>query len=294
MAITSFSLAFFSTYAQPVAAVKPTESLAKDRPAPVPAADAVPPREGGRRNPLVDALMSALSQMGLSGATAKPSATTPAAAVSQAAVADASTTESTPASASASSQTIEQAVVEFAGALWQALAGHDADPTRSGGDRDHGDREHHLQHQGGMHGRGRGYGALAQRLEGLAAKLSASAPVPAPGAAVATDPAGLGGTVPVVNGASTPSTAVATAPVPAVPAAMTAATNAVATSGARPLIDAFAALWKALRPESTEANKGADMGAKLGEFLHLLAQSLRPASAPAAGSAVGVLINVTA
>jgi hypothetical protein len=274
--------------------VKPAEALAKDHAAPVPAADAAPLREGGRRNPLVGALMSALSQMGLSGATAKPSAAAPPAAASQAAVADASTNVSTPASASASSQTIEQAVVEFAGALWQALAGHDADPTRSGGGRDHGDREHHHHHHGGMHGRGRGYGALAQRLERLAAKLSAPPPASVPGAAVPTDPPAVAGAVPAVSGATTPSNAVATAPGPTVPATIAAATHAVATSGASPLIDAFAGLWKALRPESTEANAGAAMGAKLGEFLHLLAQSLRPASAPTAGITVGVLINVSA
>jgi hypothetical protein len=293
-------------------------------------------QEPRRRNVLYDAMMSALRELGLTPSSAKPGtpdaaaatpsanapatpttpttatpATTGAAPAATAATgATAPTTTITAAAsgttpaASAAPPSIEDAVLSFAHALWQALRGGDGDSRRGRGDEgeDDGRRAHHHHHhhhrQHDRGGVGRDYSGLASRIEALAVRFdSQSNPIPA----TQTEPAAITGSAAVPASAATPGTLpgvdpVTDSPVNAVSEAATAtATGVPAAPAKNSLAQAFAAMLKVLRGEgSASAGTTLTPEASLASFLHTLARGLDGDRSTPAMSAVGGMINVSA
>lgn len=275
----------------------------------------------GRRNVLVDAMMTALKELGLTGgvtadapatasaATAAAPAvvdTTPAAASTDAASTGATSTVSAPAAAGADAQTtstvgttatdaasgsvdVSQAVAQFAHALWGAVRGTDAAKAGEVGvDNDNhtgtGRRHHHRHVQRSEHG----YENLAQRLEALASTTD-------PAAASLKTTTDLAQRT-VASATSVPADATATTSTSTATTDTTAAATPAATTTpvtASPLAEAFGKLLTAL--QGGHAPSASDSASLLGRFLHTLAVALRPSSAAnATPGATGSLINVTA
>lgn len=275
-------------------------SSATVRAAPRPAADddsAGDQRRVGKRNPLVDAMMTALQELGLTGTTAAKapaaivaattavgstdaaaavspapapftSGTTTAAASSSDSTTSNAPTATTSSDAQSNSETLPQAVAQFAHALWSALGGigtsRPSDADR--GDSGHGHRHHHA------HRSQHGYDGLAQRLESLA---------------TANDPASTttDSTSPATTSASSPSDATGVS-------AQANATAATPSASTNPLADAFGKLLTALR--GGPAASDADNATQLSRFLNAVAHALQPSAAEATPAAKGSLIDVTA
>lgn len=314
MAISSVSLTYFSMVSTPSAStpVGGVAPAANDSPAPKKAScDDHEPR---RRNVLFDAMMSALRELGLTrpattGAAAStgtpPTSTSPSspgAASPGAATADAANA-ATPPATSTPAPTLEDAVLSFAHALWQALRGDEGSRGRGGRHDDDDDHRRHHHH----HGRhGRDYSGLASRIEALAVRIETTAPgatAPAPGA---TAPA-AGAPVPAVAPRKLPGVdpvpmdaAAATAQTPPAAAVTSAAVGAAPASPAAPtapakgsLAEAFAAMLKLLRGGDQPASAPAPE-TSLANFLHSLARGLEADRSAPSMSVVGVMINVSA
>ena len=221
MSITSLSFTFVNTYAQQPA----RSAAAAERPAPaenVEKHSGCESRPPSRENRLVEAMMSALRELGFGGQAAEPAAaaatSTPAAAastdaeataasskaqasaaaaVAQSAAATAAATElsvDSPAATEASAEpavSVESAVRQFAhelfGALRQFGRGESSD---QGSNRDRnridgdGDGDGGRRHHHGHHGwRREGYGDMSQRLNALSQTFAAPAAVAAASAA---------------------------------------------------------------------------------------------------------------
>ena len=267
-----------------------------------------------RRNVLYDAMMSALRELGLTSTSAQPASpnsppatgapgtVAPATASTATPAVPASGATATPAGESApavtespvagSKNSVEDAVLSFAHALWQALRGSEDGGSRHDRDRggdDDGDRHHHSHHHGERnHGMTRDYSRLATRLEALATRLEPKLPVtPVAGTPVPTP---VTSTEPTSNAAPTDAPA-------AVPAsAGSASTEAVpvATPSKNPLVEAFANLLTALR--GTQAGSAGPSAAQptVSSFLHALARGLDADVTAPSMSAVGGMINVSA
>ena len=333
MSITSLTLAFvqYGSVAAPAPA-----AAAAPAPAPAPAlasnAGSCEHRntcDSPRRSPLYRALMDALGSMANSAAptTPRPGAepTTPvvptaagtraAPSTNRASAADAAT-EVTPAAATGTEATpaasapvdLEEAVMNFARALMQALrgAGQADDGQGDEGRRAHGHHHHHHEHHD--HGR-RSWGDPAQRIEQLGARI---------GAPVSVDPADLPIAVP--DEASAPAPVTTIAPVETASEVVAPATNAaVPTPAGTPttmlyiqlsmndaapkaspfnratqgLVQAFGSLQQALGLPATEGPDS--LKAQLGAFLQALAEKLRGGEGNAlASTQPGALLNVSA
>jgi hypothetical protein len=243
-----------------------------------------------RRNPLVAAMMQALGSL-------MPSSKTTAAPDSKAAATDASSTSGTASASADASSSLKDAAMAFAHELFDAL--RSAGARREGGDsasengRVHGHGHHH------HHGHGRGYGDLAQRLERLAAEVSAPAK-PAdpqqPDAATLSITASLS-TASIstasdgADGSTTTSLNLTTVNL--------SVTQQAAPAGAAkesPLLSAFRKLFDALQPASAADTAKPDAASGLSTFLRQLAQSLRNGQEAAATPlpTQGSLISVSA
>ncbi len=238
-----------------------------------------------RRNPLVAAMMQALGSL-------MPSSKTTAAPDSKAAATDASSTSGT-ASADASSS-LKDAAMAFAHELFDAL--RSAGARREGGDsaseNGHGHHHHH-------HGHGRGYGDLAQRLERLAAEVSAPAKPSDPqqpdaatmSITASLSTASISTSSDGADGSSTTSLNLTTVNL--------SLTQQAAPGGAAkesPLLSAFRKLFDALQPASAGDTAKPDAASGLSTFLRQLAQSLRNGQEAAATAlpTQGSLISVSA
>lgn len=275
MSISSLSVTFVGYYAtSPVSAPAPTPST----PAPVAApAESSPCAHGARRNVLYDAMLSALSGLGLAAPAPQTAAATP--------TASPAPTETPP--------SVNDAVFKFADALFQALRGGEgsANAQRRG---DNGHREHHGHHHDASRS-DHGYAGFAWRLETLAASVDATAAptdsaVPAAIPAAVTPPATTAPPAPEVP--PTPADASGTA-TPATPVPVAPATAAPQTAISK-VTDAFATLLSALHVSPPAASSGSTAASQLGSFLHALAAALLPTAAEPAPQAVGLLIHVTA
>ena len=327
MSISSVSLTCISRLSAPAASTPVAAAPVAANDAAVQATPSCEGRGQARRNVLYDAMMSALRELGLGQKPAQPVApgnapsatavgsTTASPASGTLAVAPATAAPTTPASDAAAAAapqsaatpapSIEDAVLSFAHALWQALRGSDGDGFGRGHSRgdDEGDqpRHHHGHHRHHDHGQGmaRDYSGLATRLEALAVRFEtgpAAAPAttpastPVPTAAAATAPAGT--IVPIKLPGTNPVRADASAPSDQGLAPMPVALPVVAAKN--PLVDAFAAMLKLLRgAESAPGTRGAPE-ASLSSFLHSLARGLEMDHSMPAMSAVGTTINISA
>lgn len=317
MSITSLSFTFVNMYApQSAKPAAPTERQ------PTPAAAELKSCEGhrpsGRQSRLVDAMMSALRELGFGnqGASA-PAAQSPAGAQANAgsvgsadpgaaasAVAIVDAPGATPAAAApdeAGAQpaaTLESAVREFAHELFSALRqGGRGDASGQGSGRiesGEGRRQHH-----GHHGLGRqGYGDMSQRLDALSQTFAA----PAVAATAAQDSAPVSASISITltvqdgpaDSPVQPLTS-ATPPAPSAAAAEPAAPKMAAPEIARnPLLQAFSRLFDALKPQAA-GTPSMDMADKLRSFLQTLAQAMRPETMSSVQAPqVGGLVNVTA
>ena len=313
MSITSLSFTFVNTYAAQSA--RPA-AVTERKTAPAPADDKTrdEPRPAGRQSRLVQAMMSALLELGFGGpaAPAAPagastgSSATAASAVKGSAASSASgastqtgaTTGTTETPASNPSANVESAVYQFAHELFQALrqSGRGNSSSDEGSGRVEGEGHHRHRHHDRQ---GHGYGDISQRLEALAQTFGAQVPATAAGDAPASPaaPASLTVTLTVDDGsADTPAPASASASATPAPAATPIA--AVVTSAKNPLLEAFSKLFNALKPQSTSsttAPSDTDMAQKLRQFLHTLAQAVAPDAMSSVHSAqFGGLVNVTA
>lgn len=285
--------------------VSATSGAAASRPAasgaPSPAPQAVAPDDcrchddKPRRSPFVRALKEALHDLATSLQATGASSTEKS---------DAAATAEAPASAAAAIETaespidLEDALMDFARALMQALR------EQGGGRRERVDGEAHGHHRHHHHGR-RHWGDPSQRVEALAQQLQATAAAPASGvnaasqAAVEAAPSAT--TDPAVDPASPADADAGTAVTPRRNTAVYVATvnvtvNAEAAAQSSPfagLIEAFAKLQKALGKQ--EDDDGA-LPKALGEFLQTLAAKLRGEDLPTAEAATepGALIDVAA
>ena len=260
-------------------------------PTPVPAAAACTheTREGPRRTPLLRALMDALGSM----VEAAPPSTAPI--TTDAAPAPAATATS----ADATSSDLDDALMNFAHALMQALRGARSGDGDSDGEQ-HGHGHHGLHHDFGR----RAWGDPAQRVAQLAAQSGAAAPASA--AAVNT---------PSVPPAPSTAQAATVGDTVLDPAAATSFAAAAGTSApawvvhidisgtspwARPLqrlqqslLDAFGALQQARGVAA--ADSGNSLSSQLTAFLQALAERLRSDAADAADAArPGALVDVMA
>jgi hypothetical protein len=285
-------------------------------------------RATGRRSVLVDAMLTALKELGLGSlpgadapATTPTDATpatppaaadtaTPAIASTDDAAATASTTSTTSTASgddSANFGDVTQAVAHFAHALWSAVRDTDAakagevgvdNDTRTGTGR-----RHHHRH---AHGAEHGYDNLAERLAALAsvtdpaaASLKTATEVAQHAVANATaaqpDPTAAAADPTAATDAATATTtttAGADASSVVVAADPTAAATAP-TAVPSPLADAFGQLLTALRGGSAPSDS--ESAALLSRFLQTLAAALQPSQvASAAPVATGALIDVTA
>ena len=270
-----------------------------------------------RRNVLYDAMMSALRELGLTStsaqpaspnsppATTAPGAVTPATASTATPAVPATGTSATPASESSPAVTespaagpknsVEDAVLSFAHALWQALRGGEDGGSRHGRDHgdddDDGDRHHHSHHHGERnHGMTRDYSRLATRLEALATRLEPAVPTPPATPAVGTPTTTpVTKTEPVSNAAPTDTSA----GVPAI-AASASITIPAATPSKNPLVEAFANLLTALRGAQVGAAGPSAAQPTVSSFLHALARGLDSDVTAPSMLAVGGMINVSA
>ena len=301
MSVTTLSFAFVNTYAPPSA--KPAAAIdLKTPPAPADDKSCEARRPAGRENRFVQAMMSALRELGFGSPAAAPA---PAAATTGAPTTAASpssnSTATTAASGAGATETpsspdptasVESAVHQFAHELFQALRqggnGNSSSGEGSGRVAGEGQRRHEHRHHDGQ---GHGYGDLPQRLEALAQTFGAQVT----GAAPATPPAAASLTVTLTvddGSANAPAPASTTASATPPPAATT--TVPVVTTAKNPLLEAFAKLFDALKPQSATTTD-TDMAEKLRKFLHALAQAVAPDAMSGVHSVQpGGLVNVTA
>ena len=290
MSITSLSFTFVNTYAAQSA--RPA-AVTERKTAPAQADDKTcdEPRPAGRQSRLVQAMMSALPELGFGGPAAPATAARAATPVTRGAGA-------TETPASNPSANVESAVYQFAHELFQALrqSGRGNSSSDEGSGRVEGEGHHRHRHHDGQ---GHGYGDISQRLEALAQTFGAQVPATAAGDTPASPaaPASLTVTLTVDDGsADTPAPASASANATPAPAATPIA--AVVTSAKNPLLEAFSKLFNALKPQSTSsttAPSDTDMAQKLRQFLHTLAQAVAPDAMSSVHSAqFGGLVNVTA
>jgi hypothetical protein len=335
MSVTSLSFTFVNTYsaqsAKPVAAAERQAPAAQTE---VKHCSEHEQRPASRPNRLVEAMMSALRELGFgSQAAAAPAATdaSTASAGAQAAAAEAvsatdeaaaaavvadsaAQTETVAASEAAAepAQTVASAVHQFAHELFRALRqiGRGESSSEQGSRRIDGDggRRHHHGHHGW---RREGYGDMAQRLDALSQTFASPQAVAAGDAA--TTPlvsSSISITLTVQDGhADAPAEAVTTAAPVATSAvaedavqvteAADAAVPVAAPSAAQdtaknPLLEAFSKLFSALKPQAAVVPQ-ADMADKLRTFLQSLAQAMRPETMSSIQAPqVGGLVNVTA
>ncbi|KNZ31624.1 MAG: hypothetical protein AD742_16755 [Methylibium sp. NZG] len=212
---TSLSFTFVNTYAAPAAKqTAPAERCAPAGPAARHSCDEA--RPASRPNRLVEAMMTALRELGVGNAAAQPAQpaatavvavpstaadaaaalaagqASAAAAVAQSAAATATATATTAASPNTAPMdvadkpqvSIESAVRQFAHELFSALRQMGrGESAERGADRVHGDggRRHHHGHHGHHGWRREGYGDMAQRLNALSQTYAAPAAVGAAG-----------------------------------------------------------------------------------------------------------------
>lgn len=317
MAISSVSLTYFSMVSTPSASAPVGNVAPAASDSTVAKKASCDDHEPRRRNVLFDAMMSALRELGLTkpatpggGSTAGATSTSATAASGTSAGAGAgaaspapAATETAPAATSAATPasttpapSLEDAVLSFAHALWQALRGDEGSRQRRGGDDDHRHHHHHHHHHHG-HGRshGRDYSGLASRIEALAVRIDAAAPGNAP---ATLPPAGttprLPGIDPVPMDAAAPGVATTPATEAApTPGATPAAPAAAAAPGKGSLAESFAAMLKLLRGGDQPAGAPAP-DTSLATFLHSLARGLDVDRSAPSTTVVGVMINVTA
>lgn len=285
MTITSLSFAFvqYSATAPTASTPKPAATA----PAPAPAVQDGCHRAGcdsPRRSPLYRAIQDALSQMMPAAAT---STSAPASAGSTAAPATATTTATaavevaTPAASAPID--LEEAMMNFARALMQALR-HD---SRQG----HGEQRH--GHHGHHHGHGR-WGDPAQRVDALAQQVSGGSAVPV------TSTVGDASSEPVVTSQTTTPTGAAAIPTGSSGTMIFVAAIQVNSAAAAPkspfagLLEAFSSLQQTMGKPAASADNS--LKSELAAFLQTLAQRLRgedPATAEAA-TQPGALLSVAA
>lgn len=239
-----------------------------------------------RRNPLVAAMMQALGSL-------MPSSKTTDAQDTKNAAGNASATPA-PASPDAGSS-LKDAAMAFAHELFDALrsagAGREGRDSASENGRVHGHGHHH-------HGHGRGYGDLAQRLERLAAEVSAPAKPadPAqPDAATVSITASLS-TASISSSTGADGSSSTSVNLSTLNLSLTQQAAPAATAKESPLLAAFRKLFDALQPASAGDATQPDAASGLASFLRQLAQSLRGGQ-DAAATAVptqGSLISVSA
>lgn len=208
MSITSLSFTFVNTYAPQAA--KSTAPAERQAPAQTEAKHRDEQRPATRQNRLVEAMMSALRELGFGSTPPAAPATAPAATdapsaatTAQAAPAEAVTTNDQAAATAAVADTaepadkpaatteaqattagpaasVESAVHQFAHELFRALRTvGGGESSEQGSNRIDGDGGHR-QHHGGHHGwRREGYGDMAQRLDALSQTFAAPAAVAA-------------------------------------------------------------------------------------------------------------------
>lgn len=237
-----------------------------------------------RRNPLVSAMMQALSGL-----------------MPQAAPAAVQDGTATPAKAgeAAPSGELKDAAMAFAHELFSALRavggsraeqGHEVDSGRGDRGRAHG----HLHHQ--HHGHRRGYGDLAQRLEQLASTVETPAAAPKPVSASSLSMTASLTTVSLTT-ASDAATGSTSTSVNLSTVSLSLQQPVSADAPAQsPLLGAFRKLFEALQPAAASGTATPDAASGLAGFLRQLATSLRAGrdetvtAAPTQGS----LISVTA
>jgi hypothetical protein len=234
-----------------------------------------------RRNPLVAAMMQALGSLMPSPRTTSAQDVKTAATDASAATAPADTSGS-----------LKDAAMAFAHELFDALraagSGRDGGDSASESGRVHGHGHHH-------HGRGRGYGDLAQRLERLAAQVTAPAAPAQPDAAVSITAslttASLSTTSEGADGSSTTSVNLTT-----VKLSLTQQAAPADAAKESPLLAAFRKLFDALQPAAGSDAAKPDAASGLASFLRQLAQSLRSGQDVAATAVPtqGSLISVAA
>ena len=313
MSISSLSFTFVSNLYQPAGAAPVAATDRRAAPAASPVGQGDEPRGRGPPNRLVQAIMTALREMGLGAAAPAPAApAVPTAAGSTAATSTGATSPTTnttttttaptqatssitapvpvtgTATPAASAEAVASAVHQFAHELFVALrpagAGHGSNDAPGRRDGEVGHKGHH-----GHHGwKASGYGDIAQRLDALAQSLA-----PATG----TTPVGDRAALPASSVSITITLQEDASAAPAVDGALptTASTTGAATAPVRnPLLDAFSTLFNAIKPPGTPATD-VDMTASLRTFLEALATALRPESASSSPApAVGSLLNLSA
>jgi hypothetical protein len=215
MSITSLSFTLATTYAPQSAA---PAAAPERKTAPVASDDDASgvQRPAGRQNRLVQAMMSALRELGFGSAAAPAAGTSTTAAAASAATpaagaspgnaattaataapatatptpgtAATATTATTAAVSAADAASVESAVHQFAHALFQALrqGGGGAPASGDGNGRVEGEGHHRHHHH---HREGHGYGDMAQRLEALSQTVGTPAAAPTTPAAAAANAA---------------------------------------------------------------------------------------------------------
>ncbi len=298
MAISSVSLTYFSMVSTPSASASVGSVAPAANDQAVAKKASCDDHGPSRRNVLFDAMMSALRELGLTkpaapgggsttgaSTTAAPAANgTDAGAASPAPAAADPAANATPASTPAPS--LEDAVLSFAHALWQALRGDEGSRQRRGGDDDH----HHHHHHGHGRGHGRDYSGLASRVEALAVRIETAAPGAAP---ATTPPASTTPKLPGVDPVPMDAAAQAVATTPATAVAPSAAPVAPQAPNKGSLAESFAAMLKQLRGGDQPAGAPAPE-ASLVSFLHSLARGLDADRSAPSMTVVGVMINVSA
>lgn len=242
-----------------------------------------------RRNPLVAAMMQALGSL-------MPSSKTTDAQDTKNTAGNASATPA-PASPDAGSS-LKDAAMAFAHELFDALrsagAGREGGDSASENGRVHGHGHGHHHH----HGHGRGYGDLAQRLERLAAEVSAPAKPadPAqPDAATVSITASLS-TASISSSTGADGSSSTSVNLSTLNLSLTQQATPAATAKESPLLSAFRKLFDALQPASAGDAAKPDAASGLASFLRQLAQSLRGGQDAAATAlpTQGSLISVSA
>jgi hypothetical protein len=199
-----------------------------------------------------------------------------------------------PASPDAGSS-LKDAAMAFAHELFDALrsagAGREGGDSASENGRVHGHGHHH-------HGHGRGYGDLAQRLERLAAEVSAPAKPadPAqPDAATVSITASLS-TASISSSTGADGSSSTSVNLSTLNLSLTQQATPAATAKESPLLSAFRKLFDALQPASAGDAAKPDAASGLASFLRQLAQSLRGSQDGAATAmpTQGSLISVSA
>lgn len=236
-----------------------------------------------RRNPLVSAMMQALSGLMPQAAPA---------AVQDSAAPPAKDREAAP------SGELKDAAMAFAHELFNALRTLGGGRAEQGHDGDAGGDDRGRAHAHRHHGHRRGYGDLAQRLEQLAGTVQTPAAASTPGSATSLSmtasltTASLTTTSDAATGSTATSVNLSTLSLSLQHEQQTAAATAPAES---PLLGAFRKLFDALQPAAAPGTARPDAASGLASFLRQLATALRAGRDEAAAAPTqGSLISVTA